>query len=133
LLALTAVVAPKAAPDIPLGLLTLSVSFAALFVSWRLVSDLLESRRDAALLVFCVYFGSPLWFYSRTFFTEPYTWAFAVFAIAGVRTKRVGIATTFLALVLAMKETAVLLVIAILIGSLKQLARIRKACPHRTV
>ena len=117
LVAIQQLVAPGAAPDIPLLFLTVCIAFAALLVGWRLTAAMTGSHRDAALIVFCAYFGSPLWYYSRTFFTETYTWAFAVFAIALIRARRIVLASICLALVLAMKETGALLVVAILGGS----------------
>ena len=101
-------------PDVPLALLTLTITFCALIVGFRLVAALTASTRDAALVVAGTYFGSPLWFYSRTFFTEPYSWSFAVFAIAAIRARRLIVASLWLALVLAMKETGAILVIAVM-------------------
>ena len=126
LVAIQEAVLPGSAPDILLGLLTLGVTFAALIVGWRLLVRLTADGRDAALLLFCVYFGSPLWFYSRTFFTEPYTWAFAVFAIACIVRGRLVAAAGFLALTLAMKETSLLIVAPILLVSAQRLG-MRKA------
>lgn len=103
----------SAAPDIPLALLTLTVTFMALIVGFKLVAELTQSTRDAALLIVCLYFGSPLWFYSRTFFTEPYSWSFTVFAIAAIRSNRMITASLWLALVLAVKETGAILMIAV--------------------
>jgi hypothetical protein len=49
---------------------------------------------------------------------EPYTWAFAVLAVASLGRGRPGWAGVFLALCLAMKETALLLVVPVLAGAL---------------
>ena len=117
LVALQQKIAPTSPPDLLLGLLTLAVTFGALIAGWRLLSRLTGNDRDAGLLLFCVYFGSPLWFYSRTFFTEPYTWAFAVFAIFFIGGGRLVAAAFFLALTLAMKETSLLIVAPILLVS----------------
>ncbi len=121
LVALQEAILPGSAPDILLGLLTLSITFVALIVGWNLLVGLTGSGRDAAALLFCVYFGSPLWFYSRTFFTEPYTWSFALFAIACISHGRLIAATALLALTLAMKETSLLIVAPILLISLHRL------------
>ena len=104
-----------APPDLPLGLLSLAMTFAALLAGWRLLRDHLVrgtpgAEHRAAWMVFALYFASPLWFYSRTFFTEPYTWAFAVLAVDALAHERPLRASLFLALALAMKETALLLV-----------------------
>ena len=110
-------VAGDAPPDLPLGLLTLGLTWAALVAGWRLLSDTTGSGHGAAWLVFAVYFASPLAFYSRTFFTEPYTWAFLVLAIAALCRDRPWRAALWLALAPAMKETALLLVGPIVLAS----------------
>ncbi len=126
LVALQEAILPGSAPDILLGLLTLSITFGALVVGWQLLARLTGNGRDAAILLLCVYFGSPLWFYSRTFFTEPYTWSFAVFAVACIVRRRLVAAAVFLALTLAMKETSLLIVAPILLVSAHRLG-MRKA------
>lgn len=117
LLTITQAVSPGSSPDWPLGLLSLGVTFLGLVAGWRLLRDLTGSGSAASYLVFCVYFSSPLWFYSRTFFTEPYTWVFALLAISSLHRRRPWLAGLFLALTLAMKETALLLVVPILLGT----------------
>lgn len=109
--------APGTAPDIPFGLFGLALTFAALLAGWRLVWRWSGDSRVAALTVFGAYFSSPLWYYSRTFFTEPYTWSFAVLALAALASGRLAAASLLLALTLAMKETALLLVLPILAGA----------------
>ena len=110
--------APGLPPDLLLGLLSLAVTFAALIAGWRLLRDATGCGTLASWLAFGVYFSSPLWYYSRTFFTEPFTWAFAVLAIRALARRRNLLAALFLALTLAMKETALLLVLPILLGAL---------------
>jgi len=111
-------VSPDVSPDLPLAMLSLAVTFVGLAAGWRLLRDLAGGGPAASWLVFGIYFCSPLWYYSRTFFTEPYTWAFAVLAISALAQRRPLLAGLFLALTLAMKETALLLVFPILVGSL---------------
>lgn len=118
LVALLGLVAPGAPPDLLLGVLGLGVTFLGLVAGWRLLATYLGSPRDAAFVAFGGYFSSPLWFYSRTFFTEPYTWAWAVLAVAAAVGGRTALASCFLALTLAMKETALLLVAPILLAVL---------------
>lgn len=108
--------APGTAPDLLLGLFTLTFTFAALIAGWHLVWRWTDDSRVAALAVFGTYFSSPLWFYSRTFFTEPFTWSFAVLALAAVAAGHLALAAVLLALTLAMKETALLLVGVIIVG-----------------
>ncbi|MGH9456571.1 MAG: hypothetical protein ACRD2J_02910 [Thermoanaerobaculia bacterium] len=81
----------------------------------------MRNERDAALVAFCAWFSSPLWFYGRTFFTEPYTVSFAIFAIAAIVARRYVVASLLLALTIAMKETGAILVVAILVGCVRPL------------
>ncbi len=106
-------IAPGSAPDIPFGLAALAATFAALLAGARLLMRIAGSVADGAALTFGVYFASPLWFYSRTIFTEPFTWSFGALAVASIASGRFGVATILLGLVLAMKETAVLIVVPI--------------------
>lgn len=126
LIAAQELIAPDTPPDLLLGLTTASVTFLALIAMWRLMSGLLGDMRQAAIVVFGGYFASPLWFYSRTFMTEPYTWAFAILAIASITASRLALASLFLALTLAMKETAILIVLPVLMTSARFLG-LRKA------
>jgi len=118
LVALQQAIAPKSAPDLLLGLLTLTVTFSALVAGTRLLGRLAGDPRRGALVGLAVYFSSPLWFYSRTFTTEPYIWSFAVLALASLAAERWVIASVSLALCLAMKETAILIVAPILLASI---------------
>jgi hypothetical protein len=117
LVALQHLVVPSASPDLLVGLTTIAVTFVALLAMWRLFIKFLGDMRQASLTVFCGYFASPLWFSSRTFVTEPYTWAFATLAVSSIVASRFALASLFLALTLAMKETALLIVLPILIAS----------------
>lgn len=103
--------APNASPDLLLGNLTLAVTLAGLTALWSATATRVGDRRVAAVAVLSVYFGSPIWFYSRTFFTEPYTWSFASIALWLIGSRRFGIASLLLALTLALKETSALIVI----------------------
>jgi hypothetical protein len=114
IVALQQAIAPGGAPDVPLGLLTLAVTFAALVAGWNLLARWTGSEEEASLLVFAVYFATPVWYYSRTFFTEPYTWAFAVLAVGAIVSGRLAVASILLAVTLAMKEPALLIVLPIL-------------------
>lgn len=111
-------VAPGAAPDLLLGLLTLTITGTALLAGYRLLWRWIGDARVAALAAFGAYFSSPLWFYSRTYFTEPFTWSFAVLAMAAIAGGHLVLAAILLGLTLAMKETALLLVVGILGGAL---------------
>jgi hypothetical protein len=119
---------PGAAPDLLLVGVTLGLTFAALLAGWRTLSAELGSEARAAFWVFGGYFSTPLWFYSRTLFTEPYTWSFAVLALAALRKGRVGLASALLGLTLATKEAALPLVAAILVAASLRLGA-RRAAP----
>ncbi len=107
--------APGAAPDLLLGGITLALTFAAFLGGWWLLLQVLDDRRAATLVAFAIYFSTPLWFYSRTFFTEPYTWAFAVLAVVALARDRWITASILLALVFLVKETGILIVLPILV------------------
>ena len=117
LAALQQVLAPGSAPDVPFGLAALLVTFAALLAGARLLVGMTGSAREAALLLFGIYFCSPLWFYSRTLFTEPFTWAFGVLAVASIVSGRFWLAALLLGLTLAMKETALLVVAPVVVAA----------------
>lgn len=147
LVAVQQAVAPGSAPDILLGLLTLAVTFAAVVAGSRLVWRFTGSLRRTALVVFATYFATPLWFYSRTFFTEPWTWAWGALAVAAIAVPsgmharspldgsaqphdpagtgaggtpaltRLVLTALLLALALAMKESALLVVAPILVAT----------------
>jgi hypothetical protein len=117
LLALEQRLAPGAAPDLVLGLLSLTVTYLALLAGWQLLAELLGDPRAAALAAAGAYLASPLWFYSRTFFTEPYLWALPVLALYALRRERPVTAAVLLGLALAVKETAVVIVGPLLVAS----------------
>lgn len=108
-----AAVSPQAPPDLVLGGLTLTVTFLALLAGWELLLREMGNAREAAILGFGLYFSTPLWYYSRTFFTEPYIWSFVVLGAWFITRRRWLAASLMLALACVMKETAVLLVIPI--------------------
>ena len=108
---------PGSAPDLLLLGTTLALTFGALVAGWRALAAHLGSESVAAAWVFGGYFSTPLWFYSRTLFTEPYTWAFAVLALAAIGAGRVALASLCLGLTLLTKETALLLVLPVLLGA----------------
>lgn len=113
LLVLQRLMVKSAAPDLPLLLLTLTLTFAAALTGWRLLAGLLGDTRAAAAVAAFAYFGSPLWFYGRTFFTEPYSWSLAIFAISAIARGRLLIAALLLGVMLGLKETSLLLVLPI--------------------
>ena len=115
--ALQQALAPGSPPDIAFGLVALLVTFAALIAGARLLAERAGSTRAGAILLFGIYFASPLWFYSRTLFTEPFTWSFGVLAVASIAAGSFGVASAFLGLALATKETALLLVAPVVVAA----------------
>ena len=129
LVALQQAVRPGSAPDLPLGLLGLTLTFAGLVAGCGLLGRALARRginaeangeADAeagAVAGLLAYFSSPLWFYSRTFFTEPYGWSLCVLAIAAATRRRLVVAAILLGATVATKETAALLVVPVLLAA----------------
>lgn len=115
LLWLQNLVAPGAAPDIVLGLFGLGVTFLALLEGLRLLVESSRNRRLALLVGLSVYFTTPLWLYSRTFFTEPYVWSGLVLSLGLIERERPFLASLMLALTLLIKETALLAIVPILV------------------
>lgn len=105
-------VSPAAPPDLLLGLMTVAITFLALAAGLDLVVKL-GWGRAGVLAVLTLYFSTPLWYYSRTFFTEPFLWALPVLALWAVSRRRQLLATVCLGMVVLVKEPAVLTVTAI--------------------
>lgn len=116
LLRLQEALAPGHAPDLVLVGSTLVVTFVALISGWRCLGAYTGDQTLAGIWVFGGFFASPLWFYSRTLFTEPFTWSLAVLAVSAIWKRRYLVASALLGMTLLTKETAALLVIPILIG-----------------
>jgi hypothetical protein len=127
LLAVQHALAPGAAPDLLLGGATLLLTFLALRAGVRLLGRYLGDVRLGAVAGFFAYFGSPLWYYSRTFFTEPYTWSLMVLGIATAAAGRLPLAACLLGLALLTKETALLLIIPVLLAAWRLLGWRRAA------
>lgn len=106
---------PRAPPDVPLGILGLTFTFCALLMGRDLLRPL-AGERAASVAAFSVYFATPLWYYSRTFFTEPYVWSFAVLSWWLFRRQHWLAGGTALAATLALKETSLLIVLPVLLS-----------------
>lgn len=115
LLWLQNLVAPGAAPDIVLGLFSLSVTFAALLEGLRLLAKFTRDPRVGWVIGLVIYFTTPLWFYSRTFFTEPFVWSGLVLALGWLDRDRPFATSLMLGLTFLIKETAVLAIVPILL------------------
>lgn len=125
LIGLLQLVAPGAPPDLLLGLVGLGLTFLALLEGLRLLSLSMDDRRQATILGLLLYFSTPLWFYSRTFFTEPYVWSLLVLAVGRLERRRWLAASFLLGLALSMKETALLAVVPILCWAWRRLGKRR--------
>lgn len=106
---------PGAPPDLLLGLTSLALTFAALLEGLRLLEAWLGDRRRARLLTFAVYFATPLWYYSRTFFTEPYVWSLCVLGLGAMRRGRWWLASGLLGAAFLVKETAILVLVPVML------------------
>jgi len=115
LLWLQNLVAPGAAPDLALGLVGLSVTFLALLEGLRLLVAKACHRRIALIVGLALYFSTPLWFYSRTFFTEPFVWSGLVLSLGLLDRKQPFLASLVLGLTFLIKETAILAIGPILL------------------
>jgi hypothetical protein len=87
-------------PDLALGLLSVGLSLAAL-----------------PLLATMLWCGTPLWFYGRTFFTEPYLVAFGILAAGMLARSRFVAAGALMGAMLVVKEAALLIVVALLVAA----------------
>lgn len=114
LLAVLEAASPGAAPDLVLGGLGLVLSFLALLAGYGLLRDLGLRTTEARLLVFALYFATPLWFYSRVLFTESYSWSLAVLSLYLLRRDRWRLASICLGSIFLFKESNVLLILPVL-------------------
>lgn len=116
-LLLGAMVGLRGYPDLALGLLTVGLSLVALRELAALLARRLGSPREGALLAAMLWCGTPLWFYGRTFFTEPYLVAFGILAAGLLARNRFVAAGALLGVMLLVKEQALLIVAALLVAA----------------
>lgn len=95
-------------PDLVLGLLTVLISFLGYRALSALAGEWLGEPRGGRVVAAITFFSTPLWFYSRTFFTEPWLAAALVGALWAVRHGRVVVAGLLLGAALMIKEQALL-------------------------
>jgi hypothetical protein len=106
----------SAPPDLLLGLMTLATTFVALVAGLDLVARL-GWGKPGMVAVLALYFSTPLWYYSRTFFTEPYLWALPVLSLRALARKQWVLAASFLGVVVLIKESAALTVAVIVLAA----------------
>lgn len=107
---------PGAAPDVLFGLFSLGITFAALLAGRRLLVERLGDERAGTALALAVAFATPLWFTSRTFFTEPYLAALPVLAVFALTRRRELLAGALLGAAFLIKESALVVVVPVLAG-----------------
>jgi hypothetical protein len=104
-------------PDSVLLLLSGLVSLAGLLASRAALRAWLEDDGLATLAAGATCFATPLWFYGRTFFTEPYLWSFAAIAVWLLVRDRPLLAGLLLGLALVVKESAIVPAVPVLLGA----------------
>lgn len=107
---------PSSAPDIALICITLLITGLGAFSGWQLLKKYAGNKKDSLLVVFALYFATPLWFYSRTVFTEPYLWAFSVIAVWLITKRRPVTAGVLLGLNFWVKEPSLLTTVPIVVA-----------------
>lgn len=107
---------PGSAPDVLLGLAGLLVTFGALLAGRRLAIEHLGDVRAGTALALCLHFSTPLWFGSRTFFTEPYLAALPVLALFAWTRRREVLAGALLGVAFLIKESALVLIVPLLVA-----------------
>jgi hypothetical protein len=108
-------IAPGSPPDFLLAGSSLTISFLALLAGWSAIRRYTGDPQLSAFVALGIFFSTPIWFYSRTFFTEPYIWSLVVLATAGIASSRWLAAGIALGLAFLMKETAALIVLPVLV------------------
>lgn len=114
-------------PDVILGLLTVLVSFVGYRALERLLGDWLGDAGAGRVVAAATFFSTPLWFYSRTFFTEP--WLAALLLLAAdrvVRDRPVG-AGLLLGATIVIKDQALLPALVVLGFAIRRLGWRRAA------
>ncbi len=110
LLALRARLLPGLTPDTVVAIPTILLTFVALCRGWRLLRDRTGDPRAASRMAFALVFCTPVWFYARTFFTEPWLLAIEVLSLAAFARGRWIAGTVGLGLLLLIKESVLPLV-----------------------
>lgn len=105
-------------PDPVLGSLAILACFLGCLCGADLLGRFLGSAsagRFFAALVFC---ASPLWFYSRTFFTEPFVWSGVVAGVWMLTRRRFVAGGALFGVVILVREPALLITVPLLVGIL---------------
>lgn len=126
-LAMAVRLAVPGVPDLVLGLLSALISF----LGFRGLEGLLESwlgdAHGARVVAVVTFFATPLWFYSRTFFTEPWLAALLLLATGCVARDRPVAAGLLLGVSIVIKDQALLPVLFVVAIAARRLGWAR-AC-----
>lgn len=117
LLRLAAAAGVGGLPDGVLLGLSLLVTFSGLIAFASSLGAWLGDARVAWLVGAVTFFSSPLWYYGRTFFTEPFVWSFAALAAWLLVRSRPLEAGLLLGLAIVVKEPALVVVAPLLAGA----------------
>ncbi|MDY7232045.1 hypothetical protein [Hyalangium rubrum] len=106
----------------PLAILFAALAtVGALLFTWRLLRQLTDDAGAVRLALVALFLGSPLWYYARSFFNEP----FLLFLLAGafataLRPKLAWLTGLFIALAMLMKPQSVLLLAPLALPALRE-------------
>jgi len=95
-------------PDLVLGLLTILISFLGYLALAGLAGEELGDPRGGRVVAAITWFSTPLWFYGRTFFTEPWLAGALIGAVWAIQRRRMVVAGLLLGAALVIKEQALL-------------------------
>lgn len=114
-------------PDVVLGLLTVLVSFFGYRALERLLAGWLGDAGAGRVVAATTFFSTPLWFYSRTFFTEPWLAALLLLAAERVVRERPFVAGLLLGATIAIKDQALLPALVVVGFAVRRLGWTRAA------
>ncbi|MFH1545374.1 MAG: hypothetical protein ABIE23_04810 [archaeon] len=101
--------------------MTLIVSLLVIFLSLKIMQYFDFSKKTIAISILALAFASPFWFYSKTFWSEPYVSLFLVASVYCFLKKRFFASGLFLALNLLIKPVNLIFVVVFFIfGFLKR-------------
>lgn len=103
-------------PDPLLGALAVVASFLGLLCGLDLLQRFLGDPAAALSVAALLFFASPLWFYSRTFFTEPFAWSALVGGVWFLARRRWLAGGLLFGLALAVREPTLTIVAPLLAG-----------------
>lgn len=103
-------------PDPILGILAVLASFCGLLCGADLLGRFLGDRRQGRFFAVTLFCSSPLWFYSRTFFTEPFVWSGVVVAVWLAARRSFFASGALLGAAILIREPALVVAAPLLVG-----------------